>query len=322
MKAVRWLIKAPSPEDRLKRVQWGDTHFAEALCRALALRHHVEIDHRDSWEAGRPADVVVVLRGLYRYDRSRSADPDALHVLWLISHPDDVTDSELGDYDLIFVASSSHARDLEARFPDKVYTLLQCTNTETFFPPLGGPRASERSGVIFVGNTRGQRRIPVEMAEVKPGIRLHGVGWDTFGLGRQVATQRIDNHRLGELYRRARIALNDHWADMLEYGYLNNRVFDALACGLPVLTDATPEVERIFGNACGVCEAESDDFMAAYREMLLDYPRYLEEAADVAGQVCREHGFGARARELENVVMKELGNRGVPLGDRAQSLDA
>lgn len=309
---MRWLIKSPSPKDLRRNLQWGDTHFARALARALSLiGHRAEIDFRESWQDGQPADVVVVLRGLYRYDRSRSADPEALHALWLISHPDDVTDAELDEYDIVFVASKAHASDLEARLKGRVFCLPQCTNTETFFPSLEGPSAAQRSGVLFVGNTRGQRRIPVELAHIAPDIRIHGMGWSAFRLDDLVVTETIDNYRLGNLYRGARLSLNDHWADMREYGYLNNRVFDSLACGLPVLSDSSPEITRVFGKECGVVEAEPGEYRDAYFEALLSYSDLLEQAGSVARRVCREHGFHARAREMEAAVFCALGESGI-----------
>ena len=37
--------------------------------------------------------------------------------------------------------------------------------------------------------------------------------------------------------------------DMLEYQFINNRIFDALACGLPVISDRCRELEEIFPDA-------------------------------------------------------------------------
>jgi hypothetical protein len=52
----------------------------------------------------------------------------------------------------------------------------------------------------------------------------------------QVVSDYFPNEELGELYSRSRATLNDHWADMRAYGFVNNRIFDALACGLPVIS--------------------------------------------------------------------------------------
>ena len=39
----------------------------------------------------------------------------------------------------------------------------------------------------------------------------------------------IENSQIPDLYRSAKATLNDHWKDMLDYQFVNNRIFDALA---------------------------------------------------------------------------------------------
>ena len=58
----------------------------------------------------------------------------------------------------------------------------------------------------------------------------------------------IENSQIPALYRSARVTLNDHWKDMLDYQFVNNRIFDALACGLPVISDCCDELR---GNLSG-----------------------------------------------------------------------
>ena len=69
-------------------------------------------------------------------------------------------------------------------------------------------------------------------------MELIGAGWEQLGL--QAEATSIANQQLPARYRRALAVLNDHHQAMADYGYLNNRVFDVLACGVPVITDAAP----------------------------------------------------------------------------------
>ena len=80
--------------------RWGDTHFADSL--AAALREHgqeVVVDRRPEFDraTGRHDDVVLVLRGLVRHDPS----PEQVSLLWVISHPDEVTAEEARGYDRV-----------------------------------------------------------------------------------------------------------------------------------------------------------------------------------------------------------------------------
>jgi hypothetical protein len=103
---------------------------------------------------------------------------------------------------------------------------------------LGRPEPTN-GGLLFVGNTRGVSR-PIVAGFSKAGLPLEliGAGWEQLGL--QAEATSIANQQLPARYRRALAVLNDHHQAMADYGYLNNRVFDVLACAVPVITDVAP----------------------------------------------------------------------------------
>ncbi|NDY96307.1 CgeB family protein [Wenzhouxiangella limi] len=295
---MRWLIKNPAPANDY-RFKWGDYWFCRSLCKALHARgHEAQVQYHTNWQDSAYSDIVLVLRGLYRYQKT-SSNRQALHILWVISHPEDISDEEVEDYDLVCVASALHAEKLSERHPGKILTLWQCTDTEVFFPPPKNQPDSRR-GIIFIGNSRGQKRpIVAEVAERLPGLELIGFGWDTSGLERHLTLETLPNPKLGDVYRSARITLNDHWPDMREYGYVNNRIFDALACGLPVLTDHHPGLSGLIDTGCSIIQAEDGVFGQALIEMLLDYPALLAGARQSAAFVRAKHSFLHRVVELE-----------------------
>jgi len=83
---------------------------------------------------------------------------------------------------------------------------------------------------------------------------------------------------------------------MADYGYLNNRVFDVLACAVPVITDVAPG-----------CPPELEDAVVRHPTGT-DPSASLEQARDlrakplllsrVARCVRQQHSFVARARQL------------------------
>ena len=100
---LRWAIDTAATPGRWGDL-WGDTHFAESLARALRrLGQQVTIDRRDTRErAGRAEDdVVLALRGL----EIGPPQPGAINLLWVISHPDDVTADEAGRYAEVVLAN-------------------------------------------------------------------------------------------------------------------------------------------------------------------------------------------------------------------------
>lgn len=229
-------IKCPAP---LKpgEAQWGDYYFAHALRRALeAQGHAARVDLRPDWYSSvAPGDdAVIVLRGREKYEPV----PSQTNLLWLISHPDEASDSELETFDHVFVASESYAIALASRLAIPVSPLLQCSDPEIFHPPAPSSDAP-LTAILFVGNTRGEMRhvIADAIAENLP-VTIYGHGWAKFLPPDWIAGRHIPNERLHEHYGRAKIVLNDQWPDMEREGFISNRIFDvALSGGFVISRD-------------------------------------------------------------------------------------
>ena len=294
---MKWLIKNPAPLDD-RQQKWGDFHFGRSLSAALRrLGHEVETDYHPQWQNGQQSDVVLVLRGKYAFER-KGPNRDALHIMWNISHPSAVTIAEYQAYDKVFIASEQRARELEQHLPGRVHPLLQCTDTEQFHVGADSGESTRRD-IVFVGNTRSERRdLVIEAARAGIPVKIWGRGWRDQGLADRLVAEYIENEALGDLYRGARICLNDHWPDMVQAGFINNRIFDALACGLPVISDRHPAITRLLGDGA-VVQTSGDQARQVLARVLVRYPSCLEAAHAVAETVRKEHSFDARVRELE-----------------------
>ena len=56
----------------------------------------------------------------------------------------------------------------------------------------------------------------------------------------------IPNEQLNQYYSSAKIVLNDHRPDMKEFGFVNNRIYDATASGALVISDYIKEIDDIY----------------------------------------------------------------------------
>lgn len=291
---MKWIIKNPAPLNARGR-SWGDFHFGRCLTRNLEqLGHQVESHYDPDWDVPTECDVVLVLRGRYPFAPAPN-HAGAMRIMWNISHPEDVSMEEYSSYDAVCVASKSWASRLSERLEVPVLALLQCTDTEEFFL-----RASEapRSGVIFVGNTRNVERQGLHWAaDYGLPLRIWGRGWESTPLKDQVVDRYFPNEDLGALYSQSIATLNDHWPDMKEFGFINNRIFDALACGLPIISDWHEELAAL--ELPGVLLYEDwDDFEHCMQEVILDSPRLVAAAESASSIVHGEFSFKARAQEL------------------------
>lgn len=218
-------IAAPATEEgRL----WGDFHFGNSLAGEIHRRGYtVYLEFSDHWS--RRSDYSIVLRGLGRY---RPQGEKSL--LWVVSHPELISDDEYKSFDFVAVAGRKLGERVRDNIRADVSYLPQCTDMGLFFKD----RIQDlnlKEAFIFVGNT-GSRKRPIVDAFHKAGKRVlvFGRGW-TYPY--RAKKSYIENHLLRKYYNQAGAVLNDHWDSMKEAGILSNRVYDVAACGGTVISD-------------------------------------------------------------------------------------
>jgi GT2 family glycosyltransferase/spore maturation protein CgeB len=284
--------------DETVAAAWGDTHFAEALAGALRRRGaRASIRYLDAWDApaSQETDAVVHIRGLGSYVPKRSH----LNILWVISHPDQVTPEECETYDMVLVASARFAEELSGRVSVPVEVMYQATDPARFAP---NPDPALASRTLFVGNTRGQRRSAVDAAiEAGIPVTVYGEGWDDLTPPAVHAASHFPNDRLATLYSSADVVLNDHWPDMARLGFVSNRIFDVIASGGTLFTDPVSGLTELFGDLVPVFDsAETLASLLAEREA---HPEVFDERMRQArGIVLAEHTFDARASRILEIL--------------------
>jgi len=301
--SLRWAIKIAA-WGGARGDGWGDVAFARDLAEALRVwGQEVVVDRAGAHQ--RPEsdyldDVTLTLRGLVRTE----PQPGATNVLWVISHPEDVTTSEVrGGYDLVYAASNVWATDATERLGREVRPLLQATNPARFSPD--GP-AMPHLSTVFVGRTRRVFR-PVVRDALAAGadLALFGDGWGEFIDPSLIRAEHLPNDDLPAAYRGARVVLNDHWEDMAALGLFSNRLFDAAATGARVVTDDVPGLEEMFGPSVQVYRSVED-----LAELLdTDSARWQPPSVlrENAARIGAQHSFEARARVLLADVLDARG---------------
>jgi len=314
----RWAIKIAAPIGQLGE-SWGETHFARDLARALNAQGIATVlDYRDT--EVRPQsdyldDVRLVLRGLRKVPINRAQlSPNAVNILWVISHPELVTVAELAEYDLVFAASATWASKMTEQLGEfgskvQVLPLLQATSIKPIgvtLSTLGETDVS--SDVLFVGNTRHTFREAVrEAVATGANLSVYGKNWDEFIDASYIRGENLPNRQLPLAYASARIVLNDHWADMREAGFISNRLFDAVASGARVLSDHIAGLDVLFEGAVQTYRS-SQDFARLVHENSTGingdgglWPADAE-MREIAARVAAIHSFEHRAAELMAAV--------------------
>jgi len=281
--------------------RWGDWHLAEAMAAALRRRGHdvlLQTADRADHLAGRAADVHVVVRGLHPVSRT----PGQRHVLWIINHPESIDDDELDAADLVLVASPRFAAHLRTRTQTPVEVLLQATDHHRFYPRPVDPAFAH--SITVVAKTRDVLR-PVVVDALRAGLRpaIYGDGWKSIVDPQLVVADHVDNEDLPIVYSSAGVVLNDHWQTMRAWGFVSNRLYDVLACGAPVISDAVPGIADVFDGA--VLEyRDSDELRVLAEQVLSDPAGARERAARGRAAVLARHTFDIRAKELTDMLAR------------------
>jgi hypothetical protein len=281
--------------------RWGDWHLATALGRSLEGRgHHVQVDTADHADdlVVRACDVHIVVRGLAPVRRT----PGQRHVLWVISHPETITTQECDEADLVLVASERFAAELRGRTTTPVEVFQQATDHRRFEPQPADARHAHR--VAVVAKTRDFVR-PIVADALAVGLRpaIYGSGWERFVDADLVVAQYVDNDELPLVYSSVGVLLNDHWETMRAWGFVSNRLFDALACGTPVVSDHLPDIATLFGDAVTTYE-QPDELAARVGEILSDPTTARERAGRGRDTVLHAHTFDHRAHTLLALLVR------------------
>jgi glycosyltransferase involved in cell wall biosynthesis len=232
--------------------------------------------------------------------RAPRVQPGQVNGLWVISHPDRVTESLCQRYDVVFSASDLLIQRLEARVRVPLVSLHQATEPARFYPDPTGPHHQ----LLFIGNSR---MVPRPIIEDLRGsefdLSVYGGNWTPELLEpRYLKGAWVPNDELRRYYSSADVVLNDHWGDMRELGIISNRIYDALACGAFVVSDRVPGLDEEFDGAV-VAYGTRDELHELLRRYLADPAARAEAGARGRAAVLERHTFAHRVDRIVTELM-------------------
>ena len=214
-------------------------------------------------------------------------------------------------YDRFFLAEPSYAADL-ARHGVGAEFLTHAADPETWGPPADEPDEPFAWDVVFVGDARHNMghlpstRLRVDLVEAaaRSGLRVAvwGRGWETLEAD-SPARQRHQGLTLlpaatvARTYRRAKIALNAHHAQMREG--VNMRTFEIPAAGAFQLCDSKARLGELLEIGREVAIYEGPDDLAEVLHRYAGDDAARARMAEAGRQrVLRDHTYAVRMAQL------------------------
>ncbi len=147
------------------------------------------------------------------------------------------------------------------------------------------------------------RRCPKEIFAVAGPLYPAEISWPA----NVERIEHVDPHRHGWFYSRQRFTLNITRADMIRMGYSPSvRLFEAAACGVPIISDWWPGLETIFVPGKHILVARSSGDVLRYLHEMPDRER-RQIALRAREHLLDRHTAAHRALALEGYVEELLG---------------
>jgi spore maturation protein CgeB len=294
-------------------LQTYDPQGPEELWRERLSGTHVIVLHE--WNPPSMAKTLLNLRGdlgykLLFHDTHHRAS----------SSPEQIERFGLHDFDGIIV----FGRVLEAIYRKQfticnVWTLHEAADTTVFCPR---PEIDREESIVWVGNWGdGERSAELREYLLQPAGALRSLAKTTiYGvrypeealreLGKTGASYAgyLANLDAPEVYARARVTLHvprqQYTAAMK--GIPTIRVFEALACGIPLVSAPWEDTEQLFRAGDFLCSHNRAEMTEALRNLLADKTAAEEQAERGRETILARHTCRHRAEELTAICEEVL----------------
>jgi spore maturation protein CgeB len=197
----------------------------------------------------------------------------------------------------------------------RVFTWHEAADT-ALFRPL--PDREKDTDLVWIGNWGdGERAEELQAFLIEPvagsghRLRIHGVRYPD-DVRRKLAENAIDyagwlpNHEAPEIFARARLTLHvprRHYVEMLP-GIPTIRVFEALACGIPLICAPWRDEESLFPAGAYLSVSNSRQMAGAIAAVIHDEDLRAALVRTGLHAIHARHSCGHRVRELLGIVSR------------------
>lgn len=280
---IRINARSDRETDPQLKLMWGDHWVKQELAKGFEQAGLIVTDNKP--------DAILHLFG---GPPKKPLPLETINLVWVYSHPDLVTPTNLQGYDRIYCASRDYILKLHAMGYRDVAYLPACTSKTPLQTPL-------KYNVIFLGNARTSRSDGRSVVDAvrKTGVdfKVWGNLWETLLPPENVGGRYWPYETIQELYASARITINDHHPDMAREGFVSNKVFDILASGGFVLSDRNTGLDDIFEGT--VPQFDSVEELKILLERFESDEKERSALMEQGRRIALSHSYVGRVRQFK-----------------------
>ncbi|MBI9077608.1 MAG: glycosyltransferase [Desulfatibacillum sp.] len=276
-------IRSPSDKecDPAMRRMWGDHWVKEELS--------IEFRKLGLTTSDRNPDIILQLFG----SPPKKLPENTYNIVWVYSHPDMINPRNIRPFDKITCAAVSFISKLDSFGYLNSEFMPACTSKTPF-------KAELIHDMIFLGNARRSRsdgrKVVMDMRTTNLDFKVWGNLWEQLLPSENYGGLYWDYERLEELYASARITLNDHHPDMAREGFISNKVFDILASGGFLISQANTGLKSVFGDS--VPQYETPDQLKKLASYYLNNPPQREALMQQGQKIALSHTYRKCAEQF------------------------
>lgn len=226
-----------------------------------------------------------------------------------LTAPEEMERFDLANYDGVLACGEAIRRTyLERGWAARAWTWHEAADTRVFQPL---PQIERKADLVWIGNCGdGERGEELREFLLRPARRqrlrgsIYGPRYPRSARLRiRLAGLRyrgwIANHRVPELFARHRLTVNVPSWPYVEAGIPTIRPFEALACGIPLISSPWEDVEGLFRPERDYLIARDTREMREAMQAILEYPAFAAQlSANGLGTIRSRHTCAHRIDQL------------------------
>lgn len=236
-------------------------------------------------------------------DRADLFNSNSYKICWVYSHPEHFEEKEMKFYDIIFFASKKASRHFASKGIPNISS--KTINSFSSFKEPEENKKLERD-IVFVANSRSTKekgRNIVRDLDNNWDVSIWGNKWEKTAINQEWHKGSFFPFwELPNLYKNAKICLNDHRDDHIGWEYVSFRIFDIVKSGGFCISDFNLGVKKIFGDSIVMYKDKQD--LNNKIEYFLNHPEERKKKIKKA-QRC------AKSYTTKNSIEKLLRESGV-----------